>query len=693
MPAAPDGLPSRPPDTPPARPALRGLSFRIVRFGLPLALILLGFGLSLTVRMTFEPAESIATTGGKADIASHGSEVHSPPHPFQPPRHPIDLAIVEGRYDAALEACDARDAEKGWATAYRRGLIYEGLEDRERARTAFAAAAKLAGEESQIGGWAGATIGLARCDLAKRDWDAAAQSVERVRLRSGHPHCRTRGVYQECVRLAARIALGRFGDNSTPDPLAPYAFAPPVWKDDPALTLERFPATAAPPVKGRETSPITVSRSESGKWLVSGRSDRIGFEDLFTLLSRESAVVICPDPDVQTYLAGQFLSLDVAEIPLDELLRATIEPFGMTTRWAAGSAAVEIRTRNDSAEGKADGESARTALQRLIELSPKDSAAAIGLANGLVRAGEWFPAASAYRRILNESSDPVALTTAGYNLGLVFLHLGHAPLARDAFHIVVDADQSPRWKELGLWWVARSSWEAGEADAAVIGFRSGLASDDRTIRSASALGLVACQLLDDDTPAALTTLDRFRIGPGIRYDALGRAFRAWCLYRSSPTANRKRLLVDDLNEARDATDLGPLGVFLVGRIYSDLGRPEKTVALYEEWVGRVRGPLAVTMTNVAAGAFDRAGNVAAAKSRYQAVAAADAGPEGTAARLRLAEYELLAGSAVECLEWCRALRSARTVDSNRLNRVMGRAYEALGQYDRAAACFAGRPPP
>ena len=66
---------------------------------------------------------------------------------------------------------------------------------------------------------------------------------------------------------------------------------------------------------------------------------------------------------------------------------------------------------------------------------------------------------------------------------------------------------------------------------------------------------------------------------------------------------------------------------------------------------------------------------------------------GTTARIRLAENDLLDGRPRDSLDQCRGLLNLRTVDTTRVHKVMGRAYESLGQFDRAAACFAGRPPP
>ena len=174
--------------------------------------------------------------------------------------------------------------------------------------------------------------------------------------------------------------------------------------------------------------------------------------------------------------------------------------------------------------------------------------------------------------------------------------------------------------------------------------------------------------------------------------ALKTALETLLRYRAMPTPGRKKLVLDALREASDGRSLGPGGTYLIGRVYRDLGMPEKTAAMFDAATDTIRGPLAVRMTFEAAEWYDLIDRREAARPRYLAVAATDPKGLGPKAVLKLAGIALRAGHADECIRRCRAIADRPGVDRSEVLALMGRGYEARRNYRQAAECFAGHVP-
>jgi hypothetical protein len=75
-----------------------------------------------------------------------------------------------------------------------------------------------------------------------------------------------------------------------------------------------------------------------------------------------------------------------------------------------------------------------------------------------------------------------------------------------------------------------------------------------------------------------------------------------------------------------------------------------------------------------------------------AVAALDPKGLGPRAELRLADLELRAGRAAECVKRCRALATRAGAPRADVLALMGKAYEVQKNYRAAAECYGGRVP-
>jgi hypothetical protein len=124
-----------------------------------------------------------------------------------------------------------------------------------------------------------------------------------------------------------------------------------------------------------------------------------------------------------------------------------------------------------------------------------------------------------------------------------------------------------------------------------------------------------------------------------------------------------------------------------------LGLEDEMVKVYQRATLDGRGPLAAEMSFAVAEANFGAGKWASARKVYRALAA-QAGPWSGRSQLRLAEIALHENEPRTCLRWCRKVPKAQPgPDPSVVLKVMGKAYEVLGDHQQAARCYAGQVPP
>jgi hypothetical protein len=136
--------------------------------------------------------------------------------------------------------------------------------------------------------------------------------------------------------------------------------------------------------------------------------------------------------------------------------------------------------------------------------------------------------------------------------------------------------------------------------------------------------------------------------------------------------------------------LGPLGVLLRGQAFRDLGMDERMAEYFEKALPAFNGPMVGRMAALLAEHYLQVGNINAAGRALLAFGQ----PTGTDSRTRLllAEVALRQSRPEECLAICRGSLSESAGDRDAFLRLMGRAFESLGDLRRAAECYAGRVP-
>jgi tetratricopeptide (TPR) repeat protein len=152
-------------------------------------------------------------------------------------------------------------------------------------------------------------------------------------------------------------------------------------------------------------------------------------------------------------------------------------------------------------------------------------------------------------------------------------------------------------------------------------------------------------------------------------------------------------LLAALLAVRDDHVLGPVGKLLRGQAYREIGMSEQMAAIYEQALPETVGPLAAEMAYVLGEYVFTADNRGRARQLFSSVVTMQRPPWTHRAQLKLAELALLDKRPQECLQRCRqVLEEHPSADVSNTLKLMGRAFDQLGDHRQAARCFAGRMP-
>lgn len=323
---------------------------------------------------------------------------------------------------------------------------------------------------------------------------------------------------------------------------------------------------------------------------------------------------------------------------------------------------------------------------------PAERAMWVVLGNLDFQAGRFSDANRSYRRVHDRSGVTREAVYAVYNLGLLELRQWNFHAAQARFLEVIDRAPDSQWSDYGWWWIARSHLDMGETALALQPLQTALAGRTKAVTSAAALALCAHHLLDGNLMAVQSVLQKFRISTQESHTVLLELFESVLRYQIAPSELRAEAVLTGIHSAQDIRALGPLGVFLTGRIYCELGLHDHMVHLYDRESLRIQGPLAIRMTYEAARRFDQLDLRHEARQRYLAVTVMDPEGLGPIAQLRVADLAARDGRGVECVQRCRTLIDQPGIDRTEILAIMGHGYELQKKYRQAAECFAGRIP-
>ncbi len=323
---------------------------------------------------------------------------------------------------------------------------------------------------------------------------------------------------------------------------------------------------------------------------------------------------------------------------------------------------------------------------------PDELAVRMAVANLRFQAGELDDAAREYKRVRESHPPKPLLVAATFNLGLIRHRRGEWALARQLFTDAADLGVHTPAAAVAWWWVGRTELDVGNVDACRLAWDRADLSDDREMTSAVLLGRVFLLLLDGQQERAKKVLHGHRPANVDPLPALGEAFHCRFRLTGHPTQLKRDELAAAVRHAEYGQPFGPAGRLVFAGWLGDAGESKEMLTALDAAADTTRGKWAVRLAMASGEELYRTGSVAAARGRFTAVAAADAGAQGDRARVRLAEIALADGKADECVRFCRAVLKREHEDRDTVLRLLGRGYELLNRPRAAADCFAGRLP-
>jgi tetratricopeptide (TPR) repeat protein len=391
-------------------------------------------------------------------------------------------------------------------------------------------------------------------------------------------------------------------------------------------------------------------------------------------------------------LATPAPEVKVVRAPVGAVLTALCRPAGLSWRMTQDTLTVEDAAAAPEATNR---ESVINALRlglALAENHPRARAARITLANLHAGLGQVRAARDQYLRFLDADTHAEEAVYAAFNLGLLELSGGNWNEARARFLDTVDYGPGAHWADHGYWWIGRTMLDQGDTENARKSWLRARGGRTPTTSSAACIGLTACALLDEQTEEAIALSRGFRPARNDTHEALADFLSALLEYRGRPSDLRADKVSQALEAVGEGELLGASGYLLAAQVYREIGRHDRAAGVSDAAGERTHGKLSLRLTFEAAERYDQLDLRAEARKRYAVVAATDTQEFGPKAAFRMANLALRDGRGGECVQRCRTLIGNSVVDQNELLDVMGRGYELLKQYRRAAECFAGRVP-
>jgi len=608
-----------------------------------------------------------------------------------------DECIEARDFRTAFRLCNNLENVGNDQVRYRLALAREGIGEVDAAISLFT---ELAVREKASRMTLAARFGLARCLVMAGRWDEAEALLARLDLVRTHPAWCGQPIAAEiaCWRAGLRMTnleSQRPSAAFTPEAVASINLRSPVerylvWasvddKDEPetlatSLTIEtRFADGFRPRVHWRSASGPALERIRD--------------------LSARLQLSLTISAGAAAHLEGQEIELAIDSMMASDLLTDLADVSGLA--YAIQGNELTIRERGERIVLESErGRRIRTDLRAAacVDIEhPFREAAALELANFSAYSGRLGNAAREYRDIVGEFPDSEAARLAEFNLGLVRLRAGDPDRAREMLLNAIDRSPKDELAGRAWWFIARSYLDYGDWEGSMRSLRMAAANPSVEVRAVAALGLCAARLY-----AGANEEGHSALGHGPRMLMKKAPFQleaafldAYSRFRIARCAHPRPMVeTEDLLTALSASPgepiLGPTGVLLHGQALNDLGMDERMAEYFENSLSKLSGPLVSRMAAMLAEHYMRTGNTAAAgRALLTYGQPSEADPR---TQLLFAEVALRQARPDECLAICRGSLTDPAVNRAAALRLMGRAFELLGDPRHAAECYAGRVP-
>lgn len=400
--------------------------------------------------------------------------------------------------------------------------------------------------------------------------------------------------------------------------------------------------------------------------------------------------------------------LRAMSVVMDQLLN----PVGLAWRTRDNRLSVVASNELDPAEKRAwEISVARRGLWGAVTAFPDSKRSGLALLSlgNLDAHDEPADARARYDEILRQYRSAELRMAASFNRGKVALANGDPRAATESFLAAAEFGAGTLPDSIALLFVGRLRLEHGNAAEAInpllravghLDAQLGSAGQDRTEHDdalAAAVQTLAIAWLDSDKPlAANRALVRHRklLGQETYRDATA-FLTAVSTYRIASTEQRRlqegRTLIAALTRVRPELLFPQNGIALIGESWNQLGLTAQMAVLYtsqldavqSEWI-RKRMVTSLIDYHRLAGEEKRVGELVAMLSGFEGA--------GVETKVAWAEHSLRAGDVDESIAACRLLLKTPGVNHSDVLSVMGRAFQKAGNFENAAACFAGMLP-
>jgi tetratricopeptide (TPR) repeat protein len=619
-----------------------------------------------------------------------------------------DDLVLEGNYEAALAVYQPPGG--GIAPAfhaslqYRIALCQEALGHWDQALGSYRAVSSYGRSITSV---AAGQLGQARIWIRMRKFTDAKKLLCDLTLRSGLPALREHPLLADSQYLLALTEALENLHEDKPGPaneaLAAYALTD--WP------LERVLKWAdAEQVIGksegneRRQESVSVRRVGKGpeKCAVTAALEQADIPELFEKIAEPCGLKVQWTPAARQLVQARTVTVVVERLPLPDLLLALTAPLGLVAETVENELTVSSEPEMPRPARTAYvRQKARRMLRDVAVAHPGHSltpAAYLELGNLEASEEKWNDAITWYVRLVRELPRSPVLADAHYNLGVAQRKLGNNTESRTWFYRVVDGAPGSELAPLAYFRIGRLFLDEGDAEHALSPLRRAAAAGAGTsTQPIAALTLAAAYLLTSHPRAANSVLADYREPLAEPYRPLAAFIDALAKYRVLTDRKRASREGADLLAALLATEnsslLGPAGNLLAGEAYGDLGMGEQKMQLYEKLAQEAKSPHSAQATFTLAESLFAAKEREAAKRLFTSLISSSNIDLASHARFRLAELALQDGRPAECLEICRELiRAKSSIEPGSLLKMIGTAFDQLGQHRQAALCFAGQMP-
>lgn len=614
-----------------------------------------------------------------------------------------DQALALHRFARALSYYDGllqRGSPGSFAVTYRVGLCQESLGQLDDAQAAYRKAIGLAATPAQT---VAGHLGLGRCLLRRHHGAAARLLLVPLVLSEGRqgPSAPLAAGARFLVALAlADDLMHSSGEPTAEDDLVSFdagSLEIPNYLDDlgPMLKPAADKKTGAALTLRKQADPLDTL-------IVSADEEEQPVRTLLDRLITAAGLHAEWTAEAEKQVDTRSLRLAVGNRILAEVVEQAADHFDLVCE-------IQGETVRLATAGQMDGKAVALARQGMTRRALRSAfdcdaghawAPAALLELGILEASAGQPAKATiwFERLVRIAPASPQAAPACFNLGQLHAKNRDFVQARQAWFRVIDRQPGHELALRAYLRIAQSHLEDENPKEAIVQLRRAQNfAPGSAYRPVAALLLAAAYLQKNEPENARHVLARER--PTLVKDAhkpMAVFLDAYAEYRLAK-ANRggRREAADLLNTLwpdLDGKPLGPVGAGLVASAYYDLGFCEQAEKQLRRALEAGQGSYTAGLEFLLARTLWKQNRHADAVGLFQKLAATRS-PYRDKSRFQLAQIDLDDKNFVACEAKCRQIWSdGAGAESAALLRIWGGALEGMGEYGKAAKCFAGKAP-